>query len=305
MSTLRKIVTTAALGLMAVVALPSVASAIGGTENVAEVDVTRQAEGTAPKDVWVIYNRAGGQATFRDGPQYPPINNGSLELSTPTATDKVWIFNYEHIGAKLSDINALSYYTYRTQGSAQQVASLNLEVDINGPDVAGGLTTLVFEPVYNTSEATFGSVVNDVWQRWDGYKNGKAVWWSSEPIEGLPDRNTFVSWSTILNLHPNATIAGGVGINQGSGNPGLITAVDGFTLGYLSDATEYDFELVSTKPPVVVATDKEQCKKYGWRDNFPVGTYKNQGHCVSSVVSQGKHANSRAEDVVEYFEAIP
>jgi hypothetical protein len=40
--------------------------------------------------------------------------------------------------------------------------------------------------------------------------------------------------------NPDAVITGGVGVNQGSGNPGLISNVDAFTF----DEITYDFELV-------------------------------------------------------------
>ena len=68
-----------------------------------------------------------------------------------------------------------------------------------------------------------------------------------------------------------------VGFRQGSGNPGLTTAVDAFTF----DKVTYNFE---QKP--VKATSKEECKNDGYK-NFQT-SYKNQGDCVSSVASNGK-----------------
>src|SRR3712207_6864205 len=59
--------------------------------------------------------------------------------------------SYDHIGTALADVDDIAYNTYRTAGSAQQVAALNLQVDYNGA-AAGGFTTLVFEPVYNTNQ---------------------------------------------------------------------------------------------------------------------------------------------------------
>jgi hypothetical protein len=73
-------------------------------------------------------------------------------------------------------------------------------------------------------------------------------------------------------------IVGGVGINQGSGNPNLVTASDAFTF----DNTTYDFE-----PLIGPPTSKDQCKNGGWQ-TFNNPHFKNQGDCVSSVASKNK-----------------
>jgi hypothetical protein len=156
---------------------------------------------------------------------------------------------------------------------------MNLQVDVNGAGPAG-FTSLVFEPVYNTAQ---GAVVSGQWQSWDAYAGGNAVWWSSNAIPGAPNRDTFVSWNTILAANPDAVILGGVGINQGSGNPGVVTAVDAFTF----DGVTYDFELVKDEdgdgiPDTAPPTNKDQCKKDGWK-SFNNPTFKNQGDCVSYV----------------------
>lgn len=247
------------------------AAAEPGTVTVRESDVTRQAENTPPTDNWVSYFRTpASTSSFRTGPGTPPLGTGSLELSTPTSGDKVTVFNYDHIGTALEDVNAIAYSTYRTAGSLQQVAALNLQVDVNGDD-PGGFTTLVFEPVYNTDQ---GPVVSGVWQDWDAYNGGNAIWWSSNPIPGAPNRDTFVTWDTILEQNPDAVIVGGVGVNQGSGNPGLVTAVDGFTF----NATTYNFE-----PNLVTPSSRDACKNDGWKTlgTAENTTFKNQGQCVS------------------------
>src|SRR3954453_11745719 len=130
-----------------------VSSASAATQVVTENDVARQPEKTPPTNNWVIYTRTAppaSNAVFPPGPASPPLGAGSLELTTATGADKVQAFNYDHVGTQLDDVNAMGYSTYRTGGSAQQVAAINVEVDINGPG-PGGYTTLVFEPVYNTS----------------------------------------------------------------------------------------------------------------------------------------------------------
>lgn len=242
---------------------------------VVEEDIARQAENTPPTRNWVLYTRNAGNGVFRSGPGTPPSGVGSFEFTTPTSADKATLFNYDHVGTALADIDKIGYATYRTTGSAQQVAAINIQVDVNGA-APGGFTTLVFEPVYNTNQ---GVVQDGVWQTWDAYSGGQAIWWSSNPIPGAPNRDTFVSWDTIVALNPDAVIVGGFGVNQGSGNPGLISAVDVLTLGSDGDCVTYDFE------PYRVAATKDDCKNGGYNNvkDAQGNTFKNQGQCIQYV----------------------
>ncbi|HYP21559.1 MAG TPA: thrombospondin type 3 repeat-containing protein [Chloroflexia bacterium] len=242
------------LGGVGLAGIPS-ASAAATTEVITEADVVRQPHPSTPTNEWVIYTRNVASATFRNGPGTPPLGTGSLELSTG---DKVYAFNYEHIGTQLSDIDAISYSTYRDPASTaipSQVAALNIEVDVNGA-APGGFTTLVFEPVYNLTQ---GVVQPGVWQDWDAYNGGNAIWWSSNNIPGAPNRDTFVTWNTLMALNPDAVIVGGFGVNQGGGNPGLITAVDALTIGYSGDSYTYDFELVRDSDGDGVEDGSDNC----------------------------------------------
>jgi hypothetical protein len=236
----------AAGALTAAFVLPAAtpATAATTTQVVREGDISRQAENTAPTSNWVLYHRNAGDGAFEVGPGTPPAGTGSLELTTPGSSDKVFAFNYDHVGTALSDIDGMGYSTYRSAGSLQQDTALNIEVDYNG-DAAGGFTTLVFEPVYNTSQ---GAVVNDTWQTWDAYDGGEARWWSSNAIPGLPNRDTFVSWDTVVANNPDAVILGGYGFNQGSGNAGLVANVDALSFSTAADTVTYDFE-----PPAPLA----------------------------------------------------
>jgi hypothetical protein len=243
------------------------------TTTVTESDIARQPENTPPARNWVLYTRNAGNGAFQNGPGNPPLGSGSLVLTTPTGADKVTLFNYDYAGTALSSVNKIGYSTYRVSGSAQQVAALNIEVDVNGA-APGGFTTLVFEPVYNTGQ---GAVVDGQWQTWDAYNGGNAIWWSSNPIPGAPNRDTFVTWNTILANNPDAVIIGGVGINQGSGNPALTTAVDAFSFGTTSACATYNFDVFK------VAENKDQCKNGGWQTykRSDGSSFKNQGDCVS------------------------
>ena len=276
------------ISLLAVLALT--ASFITATPNFAArvdcdrvvvvgTDITEQPENTPPTDNWVLYKRAAGDGDTRVGPATPPSGVGSYEMVTPTGADKATLFNFDHVGTSLADVNKIGYSTYRSTGTLQQVAALNIQVDING-DAPGGFTTLVFEPVYNTGQ---GAVVSGTWQTWDAYMGGAAIWWSSNPINVAPNRDTFVTWQSIVDNNPDAVIVGGFGINQGSGNPALTTASDNLSLGYGTGAdavcVTYDFE------PFRVATSKDDCKDGGWQNVKTAGgaSFKNQGQCVQYV----------------------
>lgn len=249
---------------------------------ITEEDVARQIENTTPTSSWVLFTRAGvATGDFVVGPtsgsQSVPTGVGSLRLVTPAGSDKVFLFNYDHVGTALASIDALAYSTFRAAGDAQQVAALNIQVDVNGP-ADGGFTTLVFEPVYNTAQ---GAVVNDAWQAWDAHGGGSARWWSTRAIAGVCAFDCFVAWSDIVAANPGAVITGGFGINQGSGNGGLTTAVDGLTIGAGGSSHVYDFE------PIVTPTTREACKDGGWQAFQDAGgpMFTNQGQCVSYVQS--------------------
>lgn len=305
---MKKTLATGALAAFCVLAGATSASA-ATTEVVVEADVTRQAENTPPTDDWVLYTRAGTPPTagaFVPGPATPPLGTGSFQTSTVTGGEKVFLFNFDHVGTKLADVNSIAYSTYRTAGSAQQVAALNVVIDFDGPTVDGGFSTLVFEPVYNTDQ---GPVVSGEWQDWTA--TGSGVWWSTRPINGQCPGATDAcdkTWAEIVANNPDATVLGGVGVNQGSGNPGLQTAVDALTF----DETTYNFELVKDSDgdgvvdgtdncvdvanpgqqdvdgdgigtacdPSEQPTNKDQCKKDGYKAFKPA--FKNQGDCVSS-----------------------
>lgn len=249
---------------------------------VTEDDITRQLENTPPTDNWVLYTRNAGNGAFRTGPGTPPSGVGSLETITPTGADKVFLFNYDHVGTALADIDKMSYATYRTTGaSPNQVPAINIQVDINGGTLnTGEFTTLVFEPVYNTNQ---GAIVDGVWQTWDAYSGGNAIWWSSRAIPGVCASSCFVTWNTILASNPNATIVGGFGINQGSGNPALTASSDVLTIGSDGECVTYDFE------PYRVATTKDDCKNGGYNTvkDAEGNSFKNQGQCIQ-YVNNGK-----------------
>ncbi|MCY7378702.1 MAG: hypothetical protein LH467_05095 [Gemmatimonadaceae bacterium] len=249
-------------------------AASGGTVVVTESDVSRQAEDTPPLGHWVLYTRGAGNGTFVTGPAEPPLGVGSITLTTPTPADKVQLFNFDHIGTKLADVRSMSYSTYRTTGTAEQVTAINVVIDFNGPRTAGGFSTLVFEPVYNPTQ---GPVVSNRWQNWDAYNGGNAIWWSTRKINGACAKLCYVTWGTIVSNNPDAVILGGFGLNQGSGGDALVASADALHLDTPNMSITYDFE------PFRVATSKDACKDDGWRTlkRADGSGFKNQGDCVS------------------------
>lgn len=244
---------------------------------VTESDISRQLEDTPPLRSWVFYFRSPtSTGAFVTGPANPPLGVGSFQMGTVLATDKSTLFNYNHVGTRLTDITRLGYSTYRDPSStapAVQLPSMNIEVDYNGPGVVGGYTSLVFEPVYNPTQ---GAIQSGVWQTWNGIPG---IWWSTRPINGCATPPCYQPWSEIVANNPDATILGGFGVNQGSGSAGLIAATDALTIAHNGSTWVYNFE------PFRTPLTKDDCKNGGWQTLKAAdgSSFKNQGQCVSYV----------------------
>ncbi|MCD2195533.1 hypothetical protein LQ327_19370 [Actinomycetospora endophytica] len=191
-------------------------------------------------------NRGAGKAEVSD--EYgAPTGGGkaALRLSTPGASDKVNYYTTEDAGTPLADwIPAAAYSAYQGEADqAQQFPSLQLVVDYNGA-ADGGFSTLTYEPVYNTGD----SLTPGEWHR---YQAGAGKWCSTRAIPGVitEDQRSCSNdgakpLSDYIAADPDI-IVNAVYVNQGSGNPGLESAVDLIT----TPSTTYDFEL--TKPVIV------------------------------------------------------
>lgn len=212
-------------------------------EIVSEHDIMRQPLNSPPRNRWVLYSRVGGQGSFAVGPGTPPRGVGSYHTNTPTGSNdrQIQLFNYDHYGTKLSHLRELSYWTYRKASSTSnpiQLPAINIIADMNG-DEHGGVTFLVYEPYYTLDNA--GGIKTGEWQYWDTFAED-AEWWSAEPIPGAPNRDTFVHLSLLIEKNPDAIILG-IGINQGTYNPGLEAASDMLTLRFKGErCIAYDFE---------------------------------------------------------------
>ena len=79
----------------------------------------------------------------------------------------------------------------------------------------------------------------------------------------------------------HATV-GGIGVNQGGGNPGLVGQVDLLTV----NATVYDFERTVPVVPVKELTPTARTTARATTGpTFGAPTFRNQGRCVSFLIS--------------------
>ena len=132
------------------------------------------------------------------------------------------------------------------------MSALNLRISTTG----GGLPDayLVYEPYQDLGNA---AVQTGVWQDWDAYRGGDAMWWINTDAAGC-GQNTPCTWSDILTALPNATIRegascgpggvttpcpGSLGLNQGSFNSDTLSNADALYVTIGGDTTTYDFEL--------------------------------------------------------------
>ena len=258
---------------------------------VSEGTIARQAENTNPTKSWVYYRRNAGTGSFILGPGTPPLGNGSFQISTPTSADKGFLYNFDHVGTSLADIASISYRTYvSSPGSdSRQAPSLNIQIDINGGTYqVGDFATLVFEPVYNTSQA---DVTLNTWQTWDAINSGSASWWATGSSSLCPPAGTFCTWNDVLTRYPNATILGGFGVNQGSYNAGLVGAFDALEIGYGGNSITYDFEDTSCHFTItgnVMSLDGD-CQT-STTITIPDGkTLDGNNHTITAIDPQGGH----------------
>jgi len=267
--------TMASAGLVLAVAMPLAAKAAPSTLVVTPTNT----QGWSTSALDGADNRGAGDVSFTSQFGAPSgFGVGSLKLSTTTGADKAQIVHGAPAGTLLSDVQNIGYSTYRSSTPSpdpNQVAAINVAVDVNGSS-AGGFTTLVFEPVYQSGGVA--AIHSDEWQTWDA--SGDAIWWSTRDINGTCAFTCYTSLADIKAKNPDAVVLG-YAINQGSGNVNLISGVDAFVF----NDTTYNFE------PFTVAGSKDECKQGGWMDVRDASghSFKNQGDCVSFVATQGKN----------------
>ena len=115
---------------------------------------------TATSPHWFVDNTASGPTNgtggFVDGPGLPPLGSGSLQLATPTGSDKVGLYTDLYGGTSLQDLSDATYSTYvqSAETTTPAITMPTVQVQISGatsptdPNGRVGFDTLVFEPIY-------------------------------------------------------------------------------------------------------------------------------------------------------------
>ena len=208
------------------------------------VSPTDLVTGSPSQGQFVVINQSGGLGGVGMvyGPATAPRGVGSLQLKVTAAPDHWSVYNYDHIGTKLSDITALGYSTYTDNGTTDPI----LQIEVNPGNTTGidaGVTysTLNFEPYLQSP-----GVTPNTWQAWNVLP-GK-VWGTH--LTGAPNASP-LTWSNFLATYPNATIKGGFGVNVGSGWSAMTGEADGLIIG-TGQSTLYDFEPIGSKTPPVI-----------------------------------------------------
>jgi hypothetical protein len=239
-----------------------------------------------------------GMVSFVEGPASPPLGVGSAELQTGngiTGGDcSAELRNSAYAGVKLSDLTALSYWTYDVKNNGQQFPYLELYVNNSGTGTTVD-DALFFEPPYqapghgNATCAHQAETAMETWQEWDALSG---CWWDNNNVLGDGGTNTS-PLSDYLAAYPNATIVnsstgGGIHLVVGFASPEdqFDGNVDAFRIATASSDTTYDFE-----PSLPTPTTAGECKHGGWQNYADAnGTpFKNQGDCVSYVATGGRN----------------
>ncbi len=214
-----------------------------------------------------------GSGQMVAGPDSPPLGAGSANLIVD-ATGGVILGVADYAGTPLADIDALTYSTYRTSGSAALAIALQINVDVDLTDAnTAWQGRLVYEPYYTHA------VVTGDWQNWDTQDDaGNGNWW----FTGAPGNATCpignpCTWSEVLAAFPNAGVhptLGAIGLKAGGNWGGFDGNTDALTVGIAGGNTvTYDFELANDP------ADKNDCKKGGWAQYG----FRNQGQCIKFV----------------------
>lgn len=233
--------------------------------------------------------RIGGSTTFVSD-STSPWQDGALQLSTDDTNTAKADYWHSAEGTKLSEVTDLSYATKKlTASSVSGTASYQLAMDVDGDGTWD--TNLVYEPYWQEG----ATVTEGQWQTWDV---DSGLFWSSKTtsdgkLVGAAGGPATYSLADVKGLYNDAVVMA-FGVNVGSYNPAYTINVDGVKF----NDTTYDFEKTAkVEPPVVVTpTDKDQCKKDGYKkfkDASGKQMFKNQGQCVSSVAkTQNQHKKS-------------
>ena len=257
--------------LLVAVALTSSALLSGGVAAAnADTTVKVTAADLAPGGHWFTgdtrigsgITATGATGVFTNGPATPPLGSGSFELGTPTTNAKVQLLTDLYNGTPLSAIQGIGYSTYQDYAATALPAmvGMNIRVDLNGDTVPDAY--MVYEPYQDLGNA---AITRGSWQNWDAYRGGSAKWWISTGAGGC-GQATPCTWNTIKSAFINAAVRegtscgnatfpkpvcpGSLGVNQGSGNPGVVSNADGVYVTVGGNRTTFNFEVADDTAPI-------------------------------------------------------
>jgi hypothetical protein len=220
---------------------------------------------------WTQEAGGGGSSSFVADPSAP--GESALQLVTSDSND-AYVEYHHSASVPLSQAGDLSYATKTLAGPAAASASYALGLDTDNDGVRD--MWYVYEPYW---QVNFGgqAIVSDTWQTWN-IKDG--MFWSTADGTTEPSH----SWTDMVAAHPGASLVE-VAVYMGSYNPSYTVNVDTVNV----NGTVYNFQTTASTVPVV-ATNKDQCKKDGWKQvvTSTGKSFKNQGQCVAYVESSAQ-----------------
>lgn len=240
-------------------------------------------------------SRPDGTLTFAD--TYGGASGaGAAVLNTPSSSAKVQLLTDEHDGTFLRDITQMGFSTYQAEVPAGSPATpaINIRLDRDNNGLVDAY--LVYEPYQDNAFYGNAAIQAGVWQNWDAWHDGDSEWWSGQ-IAGCPQA-TPCTIDQLLGLYPDAVIQedpaslrsgstpadadfnGSFGLNQGSGNAGVLAAADNLRI-----ATSGGVDVTYNFEAAIVLNSAEDCKQGGWAASTSPA-FTNQGQCVSYFARQ-------------------
>lgn len=210
---------------------------------------------------WIFINdqtSGAGTGSMVSGPCTPPLGKGSAQLVVTSTSAGQTLMLPGYLGAKLSDITSLTYFTYQDPVNSSNAAAIHLQfnVDKNVTDADNSWQgRIVYEPYYNNG----GTVPLGAWTEWNALNSGDSRWWFSRSAtkfdNNCPD-GAPCTLAEIITLYPNIGIhptLGAVVLKAGSGWAAFTGEVDALTIGVSGTISTYDFDMPSTTSDICIA----------------------------------------------------
>lgn len=233
-----------------------------------------------------VQESATGSGSMVSGPGSPPAGTGSANLIVTNATGGEIIGKFGYAGTPLANLTTLTYWTYRTSGTAALAPSLQLVVDY---DLTDGNTSyqgrLVFEPYLTGTSPSTG-----VWESWNPL-TGDGWFATGAPGNSLCTMGSPCTLADVLGSYSNVGIHatpafGAVLFKAGSGWTGGFNGnVDNFTIGISGTDDTYDFEPETPCTTTCYVNDATGNDSYG--GDTPTTAKKTIQAGVNAVSSSG------------------